>query len=137
MVLSMFLIPVTNLFAENIQTKSNDNREFDFYIRPYQGNNSTSLVYRQTSNKENPWKVNLTDSWECDSHNDGCLTTFWLEHSDGKNVSAAYNVSEKMGAQYYPAYASANKSYVRLTAENNNNNGASYRIRGYWDEETW
>ncbi len=63
------------------------------------------------------------------------INTFWLEHSNGANVSAAHDVKEGTGNHYYVPYTSANESYVRLTTENNNFDNNSYTVSGFWDEE--
>lgn len=119
--------------AIHVAQASDDSIGFYMYINNVQRNSFTEERYRQTLNNTNPWKVNLTSSGE----GQGTLTTFWLEHGNGTNVSKAYDTKQGSGKHYHSAYTSASESYVRLTAENNNYNLAGgYSIKGYWDEET-
>lgn len=61
----------------------------------------------------------------------GTVTTYWLEVSDGTNVSP--DCAAKVGSQYWPAaYGTANSKNVYLTAENNNYNSNLYNVSGYW-----
>ena len=52
-------------------------------------------------------------------------------------VTDKETVKQGVGAHYFKAYASASQTKVWLMCENNNFNGETYRITGYWDEETW
>lgn len=78
----------------------------------------------------------MYDSTEESAHGGKTYNTFWLEHSNGVNVSPSHDVQEGSGAHYYQASESANGSYVRLTSQNNNYDNNAYVINGYWDEET-
>jgi hypothetical protein len=120
------------LAASNFTYASDDNIGFSFTLKPNYENSYSASRYRQTSSSSNPWKVNLTYS----SEGAGTYATFWLDKS-GTRVSDVHNVKQGSGAQYYTAFSTANQSYVRLGAENNNLSPNSYTISGYWDEETW
>ncbi|MEK4381414.1 DUF2712 domain-containing protein [Aeribacillus sp. FSL K6-2848] len=109
----------------------NDNVSFHFTLKPKYKNSYSAERYRETSNPKNKWKVNLAYS----SEGKGTIATFWLDKS-GTRVSNIYDVKQGSGAHYYTAYSTANKSYVRLGAENNNYSTNNYTIAGYWDEET-
>lgn len=87
---------------------------------------------RETSNPDDRWKVSLETSAE----GKGTITKFWLENYTGKNVSNAYNVQQGKGPVYRPSKTSGCKTYVWLTAENNNTSAKQYQVTGYWDEET-
>ncbi|MBB3908820.1 DUF2712 domain-containing protein [Anoxybacillus rupiensis] len=115
----------------NFTYASDDNIGFNFELKPNYDNSYSAARYRQTTNPNNKWKVNLTYS----SEGVGTVATFWLDKA-GTRVSEWYNVKQGSGPHYYPAYSTANQSYVRLGAENNNYTSASYTISGYWDEET-
>lgn len=117
----------TNVFAGDA------NHNFSFTVGSYHKNGRNEVGrYRKTTNPNNAWKVQLVQSGE----GSGTITRFWLEHYDGENVSDGVNVTQGVGATYSPAYSSASQSTVYLTGENNNYNGASYSVSGYWDEET-
>ncbi|OEG13160.1 hypothetical protein BCR25_05205 [Enterococcus termitis] len=106
--------------------------DFSFTIKPKQQNTYTGTRYRQTTNRERAWMVRLRSSGE------GWMTytRFWLEKSNGENVSKGFNAQSGGATLYNSAYSSASKQNVRLTAENNNYNSASYPCYGTWDEET-
>lgn len=103
-----------------------------FTIKAGQANSHSGPRYRQTKNTNNKWKVKLEKSGE----GKGTVTRFWLEKSSGKNVSTTVNVKQGHKPYYTPAYTDASKTYVRLTAENNADTSKTYRVSGYWDEET-
>lgn len=119
------------LTASNFTYASNDNIGFSYTLKPHYANNYSAERYRQTTNPSNPWKVNLTYS----SEGAGTIATFWLDKA-GTRVSDVHDVKQGSGAHYYSAFSTANKSNVRLGAENNNDSPNSYTISGYWDEET-
>lgn len=131
MALVLLALPVTNIvFA------GDDNISYEFRIPGGSGKpngQESKGQYRQTSNPENPWKVQLKKSEE----GDGTITTFWLEKRNGANVSKTRNAKCKGPAYYTNAYKSASEVKVYLTAENNNDSGLSYLVSGIWDEETW
>ena len=118
-------ISTTTTFA------SDDNIDYSFSIKSYYDNSYSAERYRQTSNKDNKWKVDLQYS----SEGNGTITTFWLDKS-GTRVSESHNVTQGTGAHYYSAYSTANQSNVRLGAENNNYSANTYTVSGKWDEET-
>lgn len=109
---------------------TNDNYSYKFELKTGYANSYTGTKYRQTSNVENPWKVNMKKNTE----GKGCIATYWLSNNDKERVSAVHNVKQGSGDHYYNAWKAANKTYVRLSAENNNN--AACTVSGYWDEET-
>ncbi len=119
------------LFASaGIASASNDNIGYSFAIKANYGNSYSAQRYRQTSDTSNQWKVNLNYSGE----GTGTITTFWLDKA-GTPVSNTHGVAQGSGAHYYNAISSANESYVRLGAENNNLSANTYTASGYWDEE--
>lgn len=131
LVLSTFVLGAT-LMTTSVFA-SDDKWSFTFTINPYQSNSRSAAKYRQTKSTENPWKVCLEKS----SEGQGTYTRFWLELSDGKNVSTYRDVKQGSGPVYTGAYSDASQQYVNLTAENNNYNAYSYNASGFWDEETW
>ncbi|MED4942226.1 DUF2712 domain-containing protein [Heyndrickxia coagulans] len=117
--------------SAHLASASNDNVYFAFTIKPKYANSYSGERYRQTENPSNKWKVNFTSSGE----GKGTVTTFWLDKK-GTPVSSTHDVKQGSGAHYYNAISAANKSNVRLGAENNNYSTNGYPISGYWDEET-
>lgn len=110
-----------------------ENISFKFNIKSWGGNGQESDGrYRNTPNAECTWKVKLVTSGE----GAGKDTTFWLELYDGTNVSGDITATQGGKAIYKEAYSSASKATVYLTGENNNLNGDTYSVSGYWDEET-
>lgn len=109
---------------------SNDNHGFSFTIKPEHANNYSGERYRQTTDTNNKWKVNLQTSGE----GKGTITTFWLDKS-GTRVSNIVDAVQGNGAYYREAFSSASQSYVRLGAENNNFSTSGYTATGVWDEE--
>lgn len=131
MILVVLAIPATNIVLAG-----DDNYDFRFRIPGGSGQPNGQEAdgqWRQTNDPENPWKVDLNSSGE----GDGTYTVFWLEKSDGENVSPSRNVKCKGPKYYTNAYKKASERRVYLTAQNNNKNGTSYLVSGYWDEETW
>lgn len=116
----------------------NENSGYTFKIKKEQGNEFTRTEYRQTTTERNTWKVRMYRSDE----GTNTYTTYWLERSDGTNVSPAVDVKAgnkdlKSGRNYYiKGNAGANAANVRLTAENNTASSSSFSVKGYWDEET-
>ncbi|MBE2912985.1 DUF2712 domain-containing protein [Anoxybacillus flavithermus] len=119
------------LTFSNFTYATDDNIGFSFELKPNYGNSYSESRYRQTTDPNNKWKVNLTYS----SEGVGSIATFWLDKS-GTRVSDTHDVKQGSGAHYYSAFSTANQSNVRLGAENNNYSPDSYVISGYWDEET-
>lgn len=113
---------------------SDDNYGFSFSLKPHYANSYVAQArYRQTTNTNNKWKVNL----QYNEEGAGKIATFWLAKAEGKAaVSAAHDVAQGTGAHYYPAYSSASQTDVTLGAENNNDSPNTYKISGVWDEET-
>ncbi|MCM3225964.1 DUF2712 domain-containing protein [Terribacillus saccharophilus] len=138
--LSLVVLTLAFLFTstKDVVLASNDNHSWAFSIQPKHYNNFSDSRYRQTSSKENPWKVKLNSSGE----GKGTITTFWLgsyfpEESTYARASVTRNVYQGRDATYTAAYWSANKKNVALGAENNNYSTNSYWASGIWDEETW
>lgn len=119
------------LAASSFAYASDDNIGYSFKLQPHYENSYSGSEYRQTSDSNNKWKVDLAYS----SEGTGTIATFWLDKS-GTRVSDVHNVAQGSGAHYYSAFSTANQSNVRLGAENNNDSPSSYAISGYWDEET-
>ncbi|RLQ94882.1 DUF2712 domain-containing protein [Falsibacillus albus] len=118
------------LATANFAHASNDNVPYSFTLKPNYANSYTTSRYRQTSNTSNKFKVNLAYS----SEGSGTYATFWLDKS-GTRVSDVHDVKQGSGNHYYTPFSTANQSYVRLGAENNNYSASSYSVSGYWDEE--
>ncbi|WP_079709562.1 DUF2712 domain-containing protein [Paraliobacillus ryukyuensis] len=105
---------------------------YSFNIKANYGNDYSKEYYRQTTNLNNRWMVDLQSSTE----GDGTYTTFWLDKS-GTRVSEPHDVKQGSGRHLYKAYSTANKKYVRLGGENNNYSSNTYTATGKWDEEGW
>ncbi|WP_285769015.1 DUF2712 domain-containing protein [Peribacillus sp. SI8-4] len=116
----------------------NENMDYSFTILKDQKNSYTGTKYRQTTNERNTWKVRMYKSGE----GTNTYTTYWLEKSNGTNVSPAVDVKagnkdSKSGRNYYiKGDWGANAANVRLTAENNTASSSTFSVSGYWDEET-
>lgn len=115
----------------NMAFAANDNIPYNFSMQPNYGNTYSSPEYRQTTNTQNQWKVNLAYS----SEGVGTITTFWLDKS-GTVVADPKPVTQGTGDKKFDAYGTASQSNVRLGAENNNYSASGYTASGYWDEET-
>lgn len=89
--------------------------------------------YRGNSGPEVPWKVNFTYSEE----GKGTIMYFYLSgpwYSKQSNVKA---VKQGSGNKYFAAYDSCKNMNVGLAVMNNNEkDGNTYEVAGYWDEET-
>lgn len=89
--------------------------------------------YRGNSGPEVPWKVNFTYSEE----GKGTIMYFYLSgpwYSKQSNVKAVKQGSDK---KYFAAYDSCKNMNVGLAVMNNNEkDGNTYEVAGYWDEET-
>lgn len=131
------LITIPNIMAsEEIQSRGNENIGFKFEIGPNNANSYSAREYRATDDWNNAWKVNMTDSWECESRNDTCLTRYWITNDANEHSSDVHDISEQEGNRYFSARSNAKNTMIRLTAENNNKNNETYDVKGYWDEET-
>lgn len=124
----LILMNTTTAFA------SDDNHGYSFTIKANYANTYSGSRYRQTTNTGNKWKVNMTYSGE----GKGTITTYWLAlfNSSHTIASATHDVKQGSGAHYYNAKSNASKKNVCLGAENNNNSTNTYKVSGYWDEET-
>lgn len=134
--ISMTLVAIMALFygLANFASASNDNYAFDTIVKPYWLENYNSgSRFRDTSHTNNPWKVNLKYSGE----GEGTITEFWLENSKDVRVTKKERVKQGVGAHYFKAFDSASRTKVWLMCQNNNFAGETYRVTGYWDEETW
>lgn len=125
------IIGVTGILTTAPAFASNDNHPYSFTIKSEYGNGYSPERYRQTTNVNNKWKVNLQSSGE----GNGTISLFWLDKNYSV-VSDFYEVKQGSGAHYYPADHTASKSDVGLGAENNNYSTNSYTVSGVWDEET-
>ena len=107
---------------------------YSLKIKANYANTYSDEEYRQTTNTQNKWKVNMTYSEE----GKGTITTYWLAayNSNHDRVSATHDIKEGTGDYYYSAFSSASQRDVCLGAENNNNSSSTYTVSGYWDEET-
>lgn len=129
-------LAVSCAFSLNTFVLAGDaNHSFGFRIGSWHGNGritDSEARYRSTTDPNNMWKVQLVTSGE----GTGTITNFWLELYNEQNVSG--DISAKQGTkQYYDsAYTSASRATVYLTGENNNYNGDTYYVSGFWDEET-
>lgn len=89
--------------------------------------------YRGSSGPEVPWKVDFTFSEE----GRGTIMYFYLSgpwYSKQSNVKAVKQGSDK---KYFAAYDSCKNMNVGLAVMNNNEkDGNTYEVAGYWDEET-
>lgn len=123
------------VFSLTTAHASNDNIGFKFRIKSYYTNGiNPDGRFRQTNSTINPWKVRLVKSGE----GKGTYTNFWMERSDGENLSN--DIKAKQGAKkasYDQPKSKANRKTCYLAGENNNFNGDSYTVTGVWDEETW
>ena len=124
------VLGISLLGLGNMAFASNDNISYNFSIQPGHANSYSSTEYRQTTNSQNQWKVNLAFS----SEGAGTVTTFWLDKA-GTRVSDVKSVTQGSGANYTDAFSTASQSNVRLGAENNNYSTSGYTASGYWDEE--
>ena len=57
-------IATYGVVGANIAHTSNDNWGFNFTIQPHQANSRRGARYRQTTNVNNKWKVNMQSSGE-------------------------------------------------------------------------
>lgn len=120
-----------------ISAAENNKYGYGFVIYPYQQNSRVgdgSAKYRSTSSIENSWKVQMTYSNE--SADSKTVSTYWLEGTNGENVTPSVNVKEDAPAYYKQAYDSASRRTVYLTVQNNNFDNNTYEVGGNWDEET-
>lgn len=104
---------------------------YSFTVGYNQNPGTSSSRYRETQNRKNCWKANMTYSAE----GENTVMNFWL----AKNTANASDmVSLRVGGdtKYRYAYDSASRTNVNLKAVNNNYVPRSYTISGYWDEET-
>lgn len=114
---------------------SNDAVAFTNYrLKAGYANTYTTSRYRQTTNPNNKWKVNLAYSTE----GKGSIATFWLAKANSAHtlVSGTHNVAQGSGNHYFAATSGASRSNVCLGMENNNYTPHEYKVSGYWDEET-
>lgn len=126
-------ISVATLAIPSVYAGMENDFAFKFKVGSFKRNGHCDTERnRQTADPADRWKVELTSSGE----GKGTYTTFWLENYDEDNVSETVKVKQGKGYYYRPSKRSGCKTYVYLTAENNNFNSNSYEVRGYWDEET-
>ena len=89
--------------------------------------------YRGSSGPEVPWKVDFTFSEE----GRGTIMYFYLSGPWYEKVSNVKSVKQGTGCKYFAAYDSCKNMNVGLAVMNNNEkDGNTYEVAGYWDEET-
>ncbi|WP_347940679.1 DUF2712 domain-containing protein [Peribacillus simplex] len=71
----------------------NENNKYSFTIQKDQKNSYTGTEYRQTTTERNTWKVRMCKSTE----GTNTVTTYWLEKSNGTNVSPSVKVTAGSG----------------------------------------
>lgn len=134
MVLILCLMVLTTVFSSLLVNATDDKIDYSFTIDGWRCNGREEAGrYRQTTHTDNPWKVKMESSKE----GDNTYTNYWLEKYDETNVSIKRQVKVGLGPYYTDAKSGASQTTVYLTAENNNFNGTSYKVSGFWDEETW
>lgn len=132
---SALFISINSFYAADI-SRGDDNHSYNFWVPGYPGNGYSGAYKRSTNDWKIAWKVNFTKSGECYQ----CASTYWLERTNGINVSPSHVVKEGSGPKYYSTNekgeAAADRN-VHLAAQDNDDEGTgSYSVRGYWDEET-
>lgn len=91
--LSTMIVMGTKFNAQTlVSNKSDDNIWFSMKIYGEQTNSWTDARWRQTDSVDNKWKVDFQNSNEEGA--EYTITTFWLEHTNGTNVSDAHDVKE-------------------------------------------
>lgn len=110
---------------------SENHDTFSFNIQG-PNNQRDNSRFRGATTKSVPWSVYVSSSNECE--NMDCLTRFWLELENGKNVAGTVNVGVGDRKTQKP-YDSASKTDVYLTGEDNDVGTNSYVVKGDWDEE--
>ena len=89
--------------------------------------------YRGSSGTEVPWKVDFTFSEE----GKGTIMYFYLSGPWYEKVSNVKAVKQGSDKKYFAAYDSCKNMNVGLAVMNNNEkDGNTYEVAGYWDEET-
>lgn len=118
-----------SIFASNQANAAVKATSFEYKIKKQNGNTRGEPRLRNTTKPSNKWAVRV--DW---SNEEGgrTFTSFFLERNDNVNVSSYINVREGEPAYYKSAYSSANKTYVYLTAENNNTNNDTFNVKGIW-----
>lgn len=119
------------MFVGNYVSAADKAVGYSFTVGYNQNPGTSSSRYRETTNKKNCWKANMTYSAE----GQNTVMNFWLAK---KTVNASDKVPLRVGGvtKYRYAYDNAAKTNVNLKAINNNYVPRSYSISGYWDEET-
>ena len=110
---------------------SSDRIPYSFLLRNEYHNSYTEGRYRQTTNVNNKWMVDMT------YHSDGsnAQATYWLARTGDKTrVSDTHKFRNGTGSHFYAAYASGSQCNVCLGCENAKRTSAN--VAGYWDEET-
>ena len=127
-VCSILILGLFTMITFNVVSAANSN--FEFRIQAYRGNTTVANgQYRNVSTTDfsKPWMVCAT---QIESN---YPTRFWLELSNGTNVSE-YSLVEQVNKEYKrSAYGTANSTTVYLTAENDAYNSKMYTVKGYWN----
>lgn len=131
----LVLLAVSTFFASSLVAHASvdSNIEYSFVVKANNGlNKDPDGRRRQTSNNNNAWKVNLRVSGEGDK----TATKFRLCLKDDSAASAWHTVIQGSGSHYYATNDAADHKTVYLQGQNNNTSTKSYKVSGYWDEET-
>lgn len=128
----LFLVVAVTVFTVWIPAFASDgNYGYEFSLKTGYVNSYSDGRYRQTSNTENPWKVNM----KYHSRGEKEKATYWLARiGDKGQASATHDIVAESGAHYYTAWAGASMVTVCLAAENFKDQTAT--VSGVWDEET-
>ena len=127
---AVVLIGTMNISA----SASNDNYGFEFTLKANSKSSYSGKRYRQTKKTDNKWKVDFTYSAE----GAGTKAIFWLAKNnlDRTIVSKQVTIKQGSGPKLNDAETGASRTDVRLGTKNNNNVSNTYKVSGYWDEET-
>lgn len=115
----------------HISNAKNNNIGYSFSVGYHQYPGFSASRYRETYNNKNCWKANMEYSEE----GKNTVMNFWLA-KNSTNVSDIVPLRQGGVTKYRYAYNEAARTNVRLKAVNNNYVIKSYKIAGYWDEET-
>ena len=110
---------------------ADDNYGYAFNLKTNYNDSYTSGRYRQTTNLENKWKVEMNYN----SRGASSRINYWLAKTTNKvRVSNIRTVTTKTGAVYTNAWSGASQTDVSLGAEAYLDEGPT--VAGFWDEET-
>lgn len=107
-----------------------DSIAYEFNLKTGYANAYSEGRYRQTTNLQNKWKVDMR------YHSRGTTkrATYWLARTgDKERVSETVDATASSSKRYLPAWKGASQCNVCLGCENYDN--ATATVSGYWDEE--